>query len=143
MKISEKYLELIHAFPLRPIRNESELKRATKVIEQLMIREEDDLSADEGAYLEVLAGLVEEYEDEHYPMGESTPARMLEFFIDQRDVTQRDVAQKTGIPVSTISELLSEKREFTRNHIERLSEYFHVNPSVFHFYNRKLTPAGA
>ena len=108
-----------------------------------MMRNEDDLSADEAAYLQVLAGLVEEYEDEHHPVGHSTPARMLAFYIEQRDVKQQEVAKATGIPVSTISELIAEKRAFTMNHVERLSAYFHVNPSVFHSHERILAPASA
>jgi len=130
-KVSKEYLGLIAAFPLKPIRNETELKRATKVAEKLMVRDENDLTADETGYLEVLARLIEEYEDVHYPMDEPTPAGMLEFMIEQRDVTQREVAEATGIPISTVSELISGKRGFTLNHVERLAAYFHCNPAVF------------
>jgi|SRR5579871_4966574 len=142
MKISDQYLDLIRTFPLRPIRNDADLKRATKVVEQLMMRDEEDLSADEAAYLQVLAGLIEEYEDEHYPIGHSTPARMLAFYIEQRGVKQKEVAEATGIPVSTISELIAEKRTFTMNHVKRLSAYFRVNPAVFHTH-QILAPASA
>ena len=130
-KISERYLELIHAFPLRPIRNDAELKRATKVIDVLADRGEKNLSADEAAYLEVLSDLAEKYEDAHYSIKESTPAEMLAFYIEQKGVTQRQVAEQSGIPVSTISELLSGTRTFTMNHVERLAAYFHCSPAVF------------
>ena len=130
-KISDRYLELISTFPLKPIRSEAALKRATKVINELAVRGEDALSRDENAYLEVLSDLVEKYEEEHYPIQESTPAQMLEFLIEQHEVSQRTVAEADGIPISTISELISEKRAFTRNHVERLAGYFNVSPAVF------------
>jgi HTH-type transcriptional regulator/antitoxin HigA len=130
-KVSEKYLALIRTFPLRPIRSDAELHRAITVIDGLVDRSADDLSSDEAAYLEVLSDLIEKYEDKEHAIGESTPAQMLAFLVAERNVKQKDLAVATGIPVSTVSELLSEKRSFTMNHIERLSVYFKVNPSVF------------
>lgn len=130
-KTSDRYFDLVHTFPLKPIRNESELRRATKVMNELAFRGEDNLDADEAAYLDVLSDLVEKYEDAHYPVPNSTPAQMLAFCIEQKDVTQKEVAKATGVPESTICELLSEKRPFTMNHVERLSVYFHVSPAVF------------
>jgi HTH-type transcriptional regulator/antitoxin HigA len=130
-KVSDKYLKLIRDFPLRPIRNDAELHRATKVVDQLAARGEADLSADESAYLDVLSDVVEKYEERRYPLHESTAAEMLAFLIEQRNVTQKDVAEATGIPISTISELISGKRAFTLNHVKRLIGYFHVSPAVF------------
>ena len=130
-KVSEKHFDLIRTFPLRPIRNEADLRRATKVIDALVDRGEDDLVADEAAYLSVLSDLVEKYEDEHFPIQESTPAQMLAFLIEQRGIKQKDLAAATEIPVSTISELLSEKRDFTANHISRLSAFFKVSADLF------------
>jgi len=40
--------------------------------------------------------------------------------MEAKDVTQTEVAKATGIPVSTISELLSRKRDFNLSHIEKL-----------------------
>lgn len=139
-RVSSRYLELIYEFPLKPIRSDAELKRATKVIDQLADRGESNLTPDETAYLSVISDLIEKYEGAHYPIDEATPAQVLAFCIEQRAVTQRQVAEQTGIPVSTISELISEKRTFTMNHVERLSGYFQVSPAVF-IVTKKPVPA--
>lgn len=130
-KVSKKYLDLIAAFPLRPIRDDAELGRAIRVADKLVDRGFDDLSADEAAYLDVLSDLIDKYESKHHPIEESSPAQILAFLIDDRAVKQKDLARATDIPVSTISELISEKRSFTMNHVERLAGYFNVSPAVF------------
>ena len=64
-KISSKYLQLIHTFPLRPIRSEAELERAEAMLHRLL--DAWQLSAAEQDYREVLGNLIEEYESEAHP----------------------------------------------------------------------------
>src|SRR5262245_50089454 len=64
-RATDKYLKLIRAFPLRPIRDEGENEAAIEVIAGLGRRE--PLDADERDYLDVLVGLVERFESAHYP----------------------------------------------------------------------------
>ena len=84
------YWELIHGFPLRPIRTEKELDRAIEVIDALLDRA--DLTAAEEDYLDLLGDLVEQYEDEAHPLPDVSDGAMLRFLIDQKDVVQADVA---------------------------------------------------
>src|SRR5258708_3211615 len=51
------YLILIQCFPLRPIRTDAELDAASRIIDELIDR--DDLSLAERDYLDVLSDLVE------------------------------------------------------------------------------------
>jgi HTH-type transcriptional regulator / antitoxin HigA len=136
-KISSKYLELIRSFPLRPIRSEAELDRAETMLHQLL--DASSLSAPEQDYLEILGNLIEEYETKAYPMEPLPPHQMLAQSIESRGVTQTEVSRATGIPVSTISELIAQKREFNRAHIEQLCAYFGLDPKAFvHVANREL-----
>ncbi|MBV9625636.1 MAG: hypothetical protein JOZ14_16840 [Acidobacteria bacterium] len=49
------------------------------------------------------------------------------------------MSRPTGIPVWTISELIAQKREFNRAHIEKLCAYFGLDPKAFvHVANREL-----
>src|ERR1700726_4488105 len=65
-----RVLALIRRFPLRPIRSEAELDRATAVINTLLDRAKLDAAEDD--YLDVLSNLVEHYEDKHHAIGEAT-----------------------------------------------------------------------
>jgi HTH-type transcriptional regulator / antitoxin HigA len=55
---------------------------------------------------------------------------VLRFLLDQNGLSQRDIAAELGSE-STVSLVLSGKRRSNRNHIARLSQRFHVSPSVF------------
>jgi HTH-type transcriptional regulator / antitoxin HigA len=61
------YLDLVRAFPLRPLRSIDELDRAIAAIDALADRR-DEWGVDEHDYFLVLALLIERYEDEIYPM---------------------------------------------------------------------------
>src|SRR5438094_8321423 len=128
-KISSKYLELIRSFPLRPIRSEAELDRAEAMLHQLL--DAPSLSAAEQDYLEILGNLIEEYESKAHPIEPLPPHQMLAMSIESKGVSQMEVARATSIAVSTISELIVQKREFNRAHIEKLCAYFALDPKAF------------
>ena len=128
-KVSEKYLDLIRSFPLRPIRTDSELERATAVLHRLL--DADTLSTPEQDYLEILGNLIEEYEVTEHPIEEVAPHEMLAGLMEANSISQVELSKVTGITVSTISELLSRQREFNVGHAERLAAYFGLKPTAF------------
>lgn len=128
-RAGDKYLDLIRRHPLRPIRSDAELADATAVVEGLVSR--DDLAPEELDYLDVLASLVEAYEDEHHPIPPASDAEMLRYLIEARGVTQAKVAEATGIAAPTISDILAGRRALNRRHIGALARFFKIDPSVF------------
>jgi HTH-type transcriptional regulator / antitoxin HigA len=127
--IADSYLELIRRFPLRPIRMDSELDQAIRVIDSLL--DKARLDSGERDYLDVLSDLVENYEEKHHPIRPSTDAEMLAFLLEIRQLKQNELSRQTGIATSTISEVLAGTRELTRGQIVKLSTFFHVEPGVF------------
>jgi HTH-type transcriptional regulator/antitoxin HigA len=73
---------LIRKFPLRPIRSEAELDRAIAMVDALSDRE--SLTPDEHDYLLVLAQLIEQYEDERYPIPAISGVPMLRYLIESK-----------------------------------------------------------
>jgi len=128
-RVKTDFMKLVDEFPLVEITSETQLKNAEVVLESLLDR--DKLSAAEEQYLNVLAILIERYEDEHYPIGASTDADVLKFFMEDRGINQADLHRETGIPKSTISEILSGKRPFAKSVIVKLSDYFGVPKDIF------------
>lgn len=72
----EKYLALIRAHPLRPIKGDDDLDHASEVLDSLVAR--DDLAPEEDDYLRVLEDLIESYEDEHFPVSPDEDAEDIE-----------------------------------------------------------------
>lgn len=135
-KPTASYFKLVKSFPLRPLRNEIDLDQAITVVHALVDRF-GKLDADEAAYLAVLSDLVKKYEDEHH-LREFREARfsdgeMLAYLIEQKDVTQSEIARQTGIAESTVSSVLKGTRKLNREHIGKLAEFFGVQPGVFQF----------
>ncbi|MGO8819396.1 MAG: helix-turn-helix domain-containing protein [Terriglobia bacterium] len=87
-------------------------------------------SAEEEEAIDLLTLLIERYEAERYPVPDADPIDVLRFLLDQNGLSQRDIATELGSE-STVSLVLSGKRRLNRDHIARLSQRFHVSPSVF------------
>ena len=60
-------------------------------------------------------------------------AKMLRFLIEQRSITQSELARQSRIAESTLSEVQSGKRNLTRTQIGKLARFFQVEPGVFSF----------
>ena len=125
----ERYFELIREFPLRPIRNKKDLAAAQKTIDHVLrtCRLEDDGEVD---YLDVLSDLVANYEDEHCPIEPASDAEMLKMLIHDRGLTQARLSIEAKVSASTICEILSGKRPFSKAVAGKLAAYFQIDKAI-------------
>lgn len=125
--VSDRYFDLVRQFPLRVIRSEEELDRASEMINSLG----GDRDPAVHEYRLALAALIERYEDEHHDIPDASPAERLQFLMESRGVNQAQVIAETGLASSTLSEILSGKRGMSRAVIQKLAAYFYVEPGLF------------
>jgi hypothetical protein len=71
------------------------------MIDRLLAR--GGLAGDEEDYLDVLADLVEKYEDEHYPIEPVSGLDALRHLVDSSGKTQATVAAEAGLPANAAS----------------------------------------
>ncbi|MGH9328627.1 MAG: helix-turn-helix domain-containing protein [Terriglobia bacterium] len=114
----------------QPIHCEADYDRMIEKIEALMGRGEESLSMEETSLLEMISILVERYEQERYPLKPSKPGEVIQFLMEQRELRQRDLAKLLGSK-SRVSEILSGKREPSKEQAKKLAEFFHVSPALF------------
>ena len=126
--VRDSYLELVAAFPLTSIRSEEHLAAAQTFMDSLLTQKK--LHRGEELYLDALSDLIAAYEDEHYPVKAASDADMLRHLMEAKGVTQNEISRQTGVSKSTISEVLSGKRPFSRQMIRKFADYFKVNVSV-------------
>ncbi|MGD0832436.1 MAG: helix-turn-helix domain-containing protein [Terracidiphilus sp.] len=121
-----KPTEVIREGAPRLIHNDEELAGYTQALFDLTAKAHP--TSEEEA-IEPMTLLVESYEQEHYPVPEADPADVLRFLLEQNGPSLRDIAPELG-SVSTVSLVLSGKRQLNRDHIARLSRRFNVSPAV-------------
>lgn len=100
------YYKLVRQFPLRPIRSESENKRAMAICDQLTDNM-DNLSQAEEDYLDLLSELIARYELRwQNEIAHMTPRGLIEYLMQQNALTQNDLVTEFGSPsrVSRISQ---------------------------------------
>jgi HTH-type transcriptional regulator/antitoxin HigA len=125
------YDSLLLKYKPRPIRSQREHRRTLQQVEQLIRRYGPHPPRAEGELIAVLSTLIESYEVDQFPRRKPSPAEALAHLIDAKQVTKAEVAQATGIPRSTITNVLSGRRQISKDNISRLARYFCVDPGVF------------
>jgi len=114
--------------PLASIRSEAHLAAAQEVMDHRLAK--SDLDQGTALYLDALSDLVAAYEDEHHAIAPASDADLLRHLLEAKGITQADLHKGTGLPKSTISEVLAGKRPFSRQMIRKLAGYFQVDVSV-------------
>lgn len=118
------YSAVVLKYPPRIIRTEAENEHFTAILEELDQRF-DQLSPAEKDFAELLTLLIEDFEARTYELPKACPLDVLRFVMDQHTLKQKDLIDIFGNP-SVTSEVLSGKRELSKEHIRRLSSRFSI-----------------
>lgn len=103
---------------IKPIHNDDDLQAAMTRVNELWGAEAGTPAGDE---LEILALLIQKYEDEHYPMPPSDPIEAIRFRMDQEGLTAKDLEPFIGSR-GRVSEVLTGKRPLSLTMIRRLHD---------------------
>lgn len=109
------------------IKTESDNARALAAVRELMGR---DRTPEEDALLHVLTVEIESFESKTYTKSKTTPAELLQFLLEENDLSTKDLAGILG-GKSHVSEILSGKRKVGLKQAVRLGKRFHISPVVF------------
>ncbi|MDB5240460.1 MAG: transcriptional regulator, family [Spirosoma sp.] len=109
---------------LKVIKNEHDYESALERIYNLMQMDlaEDSEESDE---LEVLALLVEHYEEKHYPIAAPSPIEAITFRLEQMGKEKSELAKILGTRARQ-SEILSGKRKLSLEMIRKLHSILHI-----------------
>ena len=104
---------------LKPIKTESEYKNALKALGAFFDNNPDQADTDTADYFEVLATLVERYEQEHYPIDPPDPIEAIKFRMEQKGLTVKDLTNIFGRP-NRAYEVLNGKRPLSLAMIRKI-----------------------
>jgi len=101
---------------IRPIKTDADYQATLEEIERLFDAAPD---TPEGDRLEVLTTLVEAYEDKHYAVPLPDPIEAIEYHMESRGLSRRDLEPYIGSR-GRVSEVLNRRRPLTIEMIRRL-----------------------
>ena len=111
---------------IRPIRNEADYKKA---LERLEVIFDSKKGTEEGDELEILAILIDNYENENFPIGMPDPISAINFRMEQMGLKQKDLVKMIGFK-SRVSEIMNRKRKLTLDMIRKLNADLNIPTEV-------------
>lgn len=111
---------------IRPIRTKADYRAALKEVDRLW---EADPGTPEGDRVDVLVTLIEAYEAKHHPIPAPDPIAAIEFMMEQKGLTRRDLEPAIGSR-GRVSEVLTRRRPLTLPMVRALSALLEIPTDV-------------
>jgi HTH-type transcriptional regulator / antitoxin HigA len=123
------YGKLLAAELPRPIQNDREFERMASRLEELDFAKRK-LTPEEKALREILAALIEVYDEERHRIPEQAPHEMVKHLMEQRGLKQADLVPVLGSRAQ-VSDLVNGKRGISKAQVKALAAYFGVSAELF------------
>ena len=111
---------------ISPIRTDKDYQKALKRLEVIF---DSKRGTKEGDELEILAILIDNYENENFPIGMPDPISAIKFRMEQMGLKQKDLVEMIGFK-SRVSEIMNKKRKLTLDMIRKLNANLHIPTEV-------------
>ena len=111
---------------IKPIKTEKDYQKALKRLEEIFDSSPGTKNGDE---LDVLAMLIEKYEDLHYPIDAPDPIEAIKFRMEQMGYKQKDLEDIIGYK-GRVSEILNKKRKLTLEMIRKIHDTLKIPTDI-------------
>jgi HTH-type transcriptional regulator/antitoxin HigA len=111
---------------LKPIKNEKDYRNALERLEIIFDAPTDTKEGDEA---EILSLMIENYENEHYPIESPDPIEAIKIRMEELNMRQKDLVGIIG-GKSRVSEILNRKKKLTVEMIRELERILQISASV-------------
>jgi HTH-type transcriptional regulator/antitoxin HigA len=111
---------------IKPIRTKKDYEQALTRLEVIF---DSKKGTDKGDELEILGMLIENYENEKFPIGFPDPVEAIKFRMEQLGYNQTDLANVVGLK-SRASEILNRKRKLSLEMIRQLHDRLNIPTEV-------------
>ena len=111
---------------IKPIKTKKDYQQALTRLEVIFDSKKGSPKGDE---LEILGMLVDNYENENFPVGFPDPIEAIKFRMEQLGYTQSDLANVVGLK-SRASEILSRKRKLSLEMIRQIHDRLNIPTEV-------------
>ncbi|SRR5574344_1220774 len=117
---------------MNKIQNEIAYEATMERIEELLplVDENTPLSDKNLIELDLLSGLVAEYEDEHYPIQPPSLSEVLKLRMYEMGISQKNLAKLLDISPSRVSDFLSGRSEPTLKTARDISKKLNIDANI-------------
>ena len=110
----------------KPIKSESDYQNGLKRMEVIF---DAPIDTKEGDEAEILSLMIENYENEHYPIEAPDPIEAIKIRMEELNLRQKDLVGVIG-GKSRVSEILNRKKKLTVDMIRELERLLQISASV-------------
>ena len=111
---------------IKPIKTKKDYQQALARLEIIFDAKKGSAKGDE---LEILGMLVDNYENENFPIGFPDPVEAIKFRMEQLGYSQADLVKVMGLK-SRVSEILNRKRKLSLEMIRQLHQQLNIPSEV-------------
>ncbi|ADY52988.1 transcriptional regulator, XRE family [Pseudopedobacter saltans DSM 12145] len=111
---------------IKPIKSEKDYQTA---LERLDVIFDAAPNTKEGDEAEILSLLIENYENQHFPIEAPDPIEAIKIRMEEMNLKQKDLTKIMGSK-SRISEILNKKKRLTVDMIRELEKALHIPASI-------------
>jgi HTH-type transcriptional regulator/antitoxin HigA len=116
--------------PPRPIRDDVDYANVTEVTDAMVLWQ-DDFTADQRDYFDLLCSLLEDYDEEHVKWPKLGGREMLKHLLGEHGLGAADLSRILGGSRNLGAMILRGERNLTLPHIRKLAAHFKVSPELF------------
>ena len=111
---------------IRPVKTENDYEKALKRLEVIFDAAPNSKEGDEA---EILAMLIDNYENQFFPIEAPDPIEAIKIRMEEMNFKQKDLVGIIG-GKSRVSEILNRKKRLTVDMIRELERVLHISASV-------------
>lgn len=111
---------------IKPLKNEEDYEKA---LERLEVIFDAPTDSEEGDEAEILSMMIDNYENQHYPIDAPDPIEAIKIRMEEMNLKQKDLVGVIG-GKSRVSEILNKKKRLTVDMIRELEGILHISASV-------------
>lgn len=103
----------------------------SRIEELLPLVNDDTPTNDKNAVeLTVVSDVVIAYEKEHFPIGKPSVSKLIELYLEERGMTQKQLASKIGVSPSRINDYIAGRSEPTLKNAGLLCRVLNIPPAL-------------
>ena len=114
------------------IKTENEYNKIMSRIEELLLVVDNETSTDDknSIELDVLSSLIEEYEDEYFPIGKPSLVSVIKLRMFEMGLNQTSLANILGVSKSRVSDYLTGRSEPTLKTAREISHRLNIDSDI-------------